>query len=78
MVSSGFCLHLSWEFLIHSSFELTFYAQNVAIYILYRACEYILIGLFRGGLTIEGAILVLLLLNFQINCYDSKLKLNNA
>ena len=78
MVSSGFCLHLSWEFLIHSSFELTFYAQNVAIYILYRACEYILIGLFRGGLTIEGAILVLLLFNFQINCYDSKLKLNNA
>jgi len=78
MVSSGFCLHLSWEFLIHSSFELTFYAQNVAIYILYRACEYILIGLFRGGLTIEGTILVMFLLNFNINCYDSKLKLNNV
>ena len=75
MVSSGFCLHLSWEFLIHSSFELTFYAQNVAIYILYRACEYILIGLFRGGLTIEGACAVSTLF-FIKNCsyFKSKLK----
>ena len=70
MVSSGFCLHLSWEFLIHSSFELTFYAQNVAIYILYRACEYILIGLFRGGFTIEGAILLQFLDSFYTNFYN--------